>query len=164
MTPRTNHPPESQAQGDPIPAPLSALHLRRQDAIERYLAGDPIEAICQEMGCSKSWLYKWKNRYEASKPNWFQERSRRPRSTPTQTPEALERAIVRLRDSLSPGESRSVSAQVIRDHLRRHHVESLPSRRTIYRILQRHPRRCPYTQGDAKSQVAHGAQDASRNG
>jgi transposase len=147
-----------------MPAPLSALHLRRQDAIERYLAGEPIETICREMGCSKSWLYKWKNRYEASKPTWLQERSRRPRSIPTQTPEALKRAIVRLCDSLSPGESRSVSAQVIREHLRRHHVASLPSLRTIYRILQRHPRREPHTQGDAKSQVAHGAQDASRNG
>ena len=124
-----------------MPAPLSALHLRRQDAIERYLAGAPIETICQEMGCSKSWLYKWKNRYEASKPTWFQERSRRPRSTPTQTPEALERAIVHLRDSVSPAESRSVSAQVIREHLGRHHVESLPSLRTIYRILKRPPRR-----------------------
>ena len=139
MTSRTNHHLESQDQVGTMPALLSSLHLRRQDAIERYLAGDPIEAICREMG-SKSWLYKWKKRYEASKPTWLQERSRRPRSTPTQTPEALERAIVHLRDSLSRGESRSVSAQVIREHLRRHHVASLPSRRTIYRILKRHPR------------------------
>jgi Homeodomain-like domain len=124
-----------------MPAPLSALHLRRHDAIERYLAGDPIETICREMGCAKSWLYKWKNRYEASTPTWLQERSRRPRSTPTHTPEALERAIVHWRDSVSPAESRSVSAQVIREHLGRHHVESLPSLRTISRILQRHPRR-----------------------
>ena len=141
MTSRTNHHRESQDQSGPVPAPLSALHLRRQDAIERYLAGEPIETICREMGCSKSWLYKWKKRYEASKSTWFQERSRRPRRTPTPTPDALERAIVRLRDSLSPGESRSVSAQVIREHLRRHHGASLPSRRTIYRILKRHPRR-----------------------
>jgi transposase-like protein len=124
-----------------MPAPLSALHLRRQDAIERYVAGDPIETICQEMGCSKSWLYKWKKRYEASTPDWLQERSRRPRSTPTHTSEALERAIVHLRDSVSPGESRGVSAQVIREHLYRHHGEPLPSRRTIYRILKRYPRR-----------------------
>jgi hypothetical protein len=140
MTSRTNHHSESPEQVGTTPLLLSALHLRRQGAIERYLAGDPIEAICREMGCSKSWLYKWKKRYEASKPTWLQERSRRPRSTPTQTPEALERAIVLLRDSLSRGESRRVSAQVIREHLRRHHVESLPSRRTIYRILKRHPR------------------------
>ena len=124
-----------------MPAPLSALHLRRQDAIERDLAGEPIKTICREMGCAKSWLYKWKNRYEASKPTWFQERSRRPRRTPTQTPEAFEGAIVHLRDSVSPAESRSISAQVIREHLGRHHVESLPSLRTIYRILKRHPRR-----------------------
>jgi transposase-like protein len=155
MTSRTNRHSERQEQGDLMPAPLSALHLRRQGAIERYLAGDPIETICRELGCSKSWLYKWKNRYEASKPTWFQERSRRPRSTPTQTPEALARTIVHLRDSVSPAASRSVSAQVIREHLGRHHVESLPSLRTIYRILQRHPRRGPHTQGDA---------DASRHG
>ena len=85
--------------------------------------------------------YKWKNRYEASTPTWCQERSRRPRRTPTQTPAALERASVRLRDSVSPAASRSVSAQVIREHLGRHHVEPLPSLRTISRILKRHPRR-----------------------
>ena len=45
-----------------MPAPLSALQLRRQDAIERSLAGEPIETICREMGGAKSWLYKWKNR------------------------------------------------------------------------------------------------------
>jgi putative transposase len=141
MTSRTNHHSESPEQVGTTPLRLSALPLRRQGAIERYLAGDPIEAICREMGCSKSWLYKWKKRYEVSKPDWFQERSRRPRSTPTHTSEALERAIVHLRDSLSRGESRGVSAQVIREHLCRHHGEPLPSRRTIYRILKRYPRR-----------------------
>ena len=141
MTSRTNHHAESQDQAAPMPAPLSALHLRRQDAIARYLAGDPIETICREMGCAKSWLYKWKKRYEASKPAWVQERSRRPKSTPTQTSEALESVIVHLRDSLALGESCGVSAQVIREHLRRHHGDALPSRRTISRILKRHPRR-----------------------
>src|SRR2546426_316491 len=113
-----------------MPAPLSALHRRRQDAVKRYLAGDPSETICREMGCAKSWLSKWKTRSETRQPTWFQERSRRPRRPPTHTPAALERALVRLRDSVSPGESRRVSAQVIREYLRRHHVESLPSRRT----------------------------------
>jgi hypothetical protein len=39
-----------------MPASLSALPLRRQDAVKRYLADDPIEAIGWELGCSKSWL------------------------------------------------------------------------------------------------------------
>ena len=141
MTSRTNRHAEGRKLGSPDAGASSDLKQRRQLAVERYLDGAPIEVICQEMGCAKSWLYKWKNRYQATDPAWSQERSRRPRSTPTQTPEALERAIVRLRDSVSPGESRSVSAQGIREHLRRHHVESLPSRRTISRILKRHPRR-----------------------
>ena len=33
---------------------------RRQQAVARYLAGDKVEDICQQMACSKSWLYKWK--------------------------------------------------------------------------------------------------------
>jgi len=64
-----------------MPAPLSALQLRRQDAVKRSLAGEPIEAICRELGCAKSWLYKWKMRSEAPEPTWSQERSRRPRTT-----------------------------------------------------------------------------------
>src|SRR6266516_3529019 len=139
MTSRTNHHLARQDQIGNMPAPLSALPLRRQDAVKRYLAGDPIEAICRELGCSKSWLYKWKTRYEAPEPTWSQERSRRPRTTPTKTPAAVEMAIVRLREILSPG----VSAQVIRDHLSRHQGESIPSRRTIARILKRHAKEVP---------------------
>jgi hypothetical protein len=45
--------------------------------------------------------------------------------------------IVRLRHTLSPDGLGTVSAGVIRDHLRQHRVESIPSCRTIYRILNR---------------------------
>jgi hypothetical protein len=31
---------------------------RRHQAITRYLAGDKIEAICRDLHCAKSWLYK----------------------------------------------------------------------------------------------------------
>src|SRR2546425_9312203 len=133
MTSRTNHHAERPEQIGNIPVPLSALQLRRQDAVKRSLAGDPIAAICRELGCSQSWLSTWKTRYKAPEPTWSQEHSRRPRTTPTKTPEAVEMAIVRRRGTLAPG----VSAQVIRDHLRRHQGESIPSRRTIYRMLNR---------------------------
>lgn len=116
----------------------SGLEQRRQDAITRYLAGDPIEAICRELGCSKSWLYKWKQRYHVTEPNWSHEQSRRPETTPTKTPQAVEVEIVRLRDMSLPSASGTVSAQVIRERLRQQHVESIPSLRTIYRILKRH--------------------------
>jgi len=137
MTSRTNsHIAEHNQQGKTRPSP-SALQQRRREVLERYLAGDPIAVICRELGCAKSWLYKWKKRYQATEPEWFQEHSRRPESTPTKTPDALEAEIVRLRQTLAPDGSGTVSAEVIHDHLRHHSVASLPSRRTIYRILKR---------------------------
>jgi hypothetical protein len=137
MTSRTNRQSEGRNQGDPIADSPGDLKQRRHHAVERYLAGDPIEAICQDMGCSKSWLYKWKNRYQAAEPTWSQERSRRPKSRPGKTPAAIEAEIGRLRQTLAPGGSGTVSARVIRDHLHHHPTESIPSLRTIYRLLHR---------------------------
>jgi transposase-like protein len=137
MTSRTKHYSVGQNQRQETHALPSALQRRRQEALERYLAGDPIAVICHEMGCAKSWLYTWKQRYQVTEPAWFQEHSRRPETTPTKTPAALEAEIVRLRRALSPDGSGPVSADVICDHLRQHGGDSLPSRRTIYRILNR---------------------------
>lgn len=115
----------------------AALQQRRQEALERYLAGDPIAVICREMGCAKSWLYTWKKRHQCTEPDWVQERSRRPESSPTKTPETLEAEIIRLYQRLSPNGLGHVSADVMRDDLCQHGRESVPSRRTISRILNR---------------------------
>jgi hypothetical protein len=56
MTSRTNHHAERHDQSGNMPALLSALQLRRQDAVKRSLTDDPIEAICRELGGAKSWL------------------------------------------------------------------------------------------------------------
>ena len=87
--------------------------------------------ICREMGCAKSWLYKWKNRYTGTAPEWVEERARRPQSTPTQTPAVLEADIVQLRQTLSSGGLGPVSADGMREHLRQHGGDSIPSRRPI---------------------------------
>ena len=137
MTSRTNRHAEGRNQGGTGAAASSDLEHRRQLAVARYLDGDPIEVICQEMGCAKSWLYKWKKRYQATDLAWSQERSRRPATTPAKTPEAIEAEIVALRQALSPDGSETVSARVIRDHVRHHPLASRPSLRTIYRILNR---------------------------
>jgi len=136
MTSRTNRHAEGLKQGDTGTA-ASELEHRRQLAVARYLDGDPIEVICQEMGCAKSWLYKWKQRYRAAESTWSQERSRRPKTTPSKTPEAIEAILIALRQTLAPDGSAPVSARVIQDHLRHHATTSLPSLRTIYRILNR---------------------------
>jgi transposase-like protein len=137
MTSRTNRHAEGRNQGGAGAVAPAGLESRRQLAVQRYLDGDPIEQICREMGCSKSWLYKWKNRYQAAEPPWSQERSRRPKTTPAKTSGAIEAALIALRQTLAPDGSAPVSARGMRDHLRHHTTGSIPSLRTIYRILNR---------------------------
>ena len=108
MTSRTNRQSDGRNQEDSVDGSPAGLEQRRRQAVERYLAGDPMEAICQEMSCSKSWLYKWKKRYQVTDPAWVQEHSRRPQRSPTKTPDTLEAEIVWLRHALSPdGSGRS---------------------------------------------------------
>jgi transposase len=111
--------------------------LRRRQAVARYLAGDKVEDICQHMACSKSWLYKWKARYQSDNPSWATERSRRPETRAAKTPDHIEQAVVHLRQSLAQN-GQSCGATAIRRVLKQQGREPVPSRRTIYRILQRH--------------------------
>ena len=110
---------------------------RRHQAINKYLAEDKVEDICRQLTCAKSWLYKWRDRYDARNPTWAQERSKRPKSHPTQTPESVERAVVSLHLTLlHNGTDGGVTA--ITQALTQQDIEPVPSRRTIYRILRRH--------------------------
>jgi len=78
-----------------------AHEQRRQRAIDRYLAGDPIEDICREWACSKSWLYKWRERSLAPDPSWSAALSRRPSTTPTTTPQRIAQAVGALHQTLA---------------------------------------------------------------
>jgi Helix-turn-helix domain len=103
MTSRTKRHSEGENPKGKTPCSPCALQRRRQEALERYVAGEPIAVMCRERGCSKSRLYTWKNRYEGTEPEWVEERSRRPQSSPTKTPDALAAEIVWLRQPLSSG-------------------------------------------------------------
>jgi hypothetical protein len=109
---------------------------RRHQALDTYLADDPGEDSCRPLACSKSWLSTWRHRYDATKATWAQERSTRPKSHPTQTPEHVEQAVVSLPLTLrhhGPG-----GAAAIIQALSQQGIEPVPSRRTLYRIVRRH--------------------------
>jgi transposase-like protein len=110
---------------------------RRKQAIARYLADDKIEDICMAIGGSKSWLSKWRDRYQADDPHWAKERTRRPRTTPAKTPKTIEQAVVSLRRALCQS-GQGGGAAAIQQGLAQHGLEPVPSQRTIYRILHRH--------------------------
>jgi len=138
MTSRTNSHSGGRQQGRAGKVTLSALEQRRQLAVQRYLDGDPIAVICREMGCTKSWLYKWRDRYQADDPTWAQEVSRRPTTSPAKLSATLEEKIVHLLPTAVSTGTGSASAAAIRQALKDTGVEHIPSRRTIYRVLQRH--------------------------
>ena len=108
-----------------------------KQAIDKYLAADKVEDICRQLACSKSWLYKWRSRYDANNPAWAQERSKRPKSHPTQTPDHIEQAVVSLHLTLHHHGTDGGVVAIIQT-LAQQGVEPVPSRRTIYRILRRH--------------------------
>jgi transposase-like protein len=109
---------------------------RRHQALAKYLADDKVENICRHLACSKSWLYKWRSRYDATKVTWAQERSTRPKSHPTQTPAHVEQAVVCRHQTLRRNGTGGAAA--IMQALVQQGIEPLPSRRTIYRILRRY--------------------------
>ena len=110
---------------------------RRQQAIARYLAGDNIEAICHDLHCVKSWLYKWKARYQADDPAWATGRSTQPRRKPRQTPQPIAQRVITLHQTLVQSGQQG-SAAAIQQGLTQQGIAPIPSLRTIYRILQRH--------------------------
>ena len=115
--------------------PQRTEHSRHQ-ALAQYLADDKVEDLCRHLACSKSWLYKWRSRYDATKGTWAQERSTRPKSHPTQTPAHVEQAVVCLHQALRHNGTRGAAAII--QALVQQGIEPLPSRRTIYRILHRY--------------------------
>src|SRR2546425_2767879 len=89
-----------------------AQEQRRKQAVVRYLAGDKIEAICRDMHCSKSWLYKWKARYQADDPGWAKGLSTQPRHKPRQTSEPMEQSVVTLHWTLVQSGQRGSAAAI----------------------------------------------------
>lgn len=102
---------------------------RRHQALAHSLAGDKVADIWRQLGCAKRWLYTWRRRYDATKATWAQERSTRPKNSPTHTPAHVVQAIVSLSDSLRHHGTRG-SATVTLQAFTQQGIEPGPSRRT----------------------------------
>jgi transposase InsO family protein len=83
---------------------------------------------------SESWLFRLLARYRAGGPAALQPRSRRPKSSPRQTPPEIRQAIVELRRELVDA-GLDAGAQTIAHHLQLRFGSSL-SRVTIWRVLK----------------------------
>ena len=59
---------------------------QRASAVQKYLAGEDPASICASVGKTTRWLYKWVARHTPNDPTWFEDRSRRPLTSPFRTP------------------------------------------------------------------------------
>lgn len=93
----------------------------------------PVREVAAQYGVSRSWIYELVARYRDEGEAAFEPRSRRPRSNPNATPEAVVQLIIGLRQELS-AKGLDAGADTIGWHLEHHHQITV-SRATIARQL-----------------------------
>ena len=89
--------------------------------------------VAREYGISRRWVITLVQRYLAEGEAGLAPRSRRPRSSPNQTPTAVEDEIVALRKDLVR-RGHEAGAATIAAHLQRRHARA-PATSTVWRIL-----------------------------
>jgi transposase len=100
--------------------------------------GRNVREVCETHGISRSWLYELIARYRDAGDDGLQAQSKRPRSSPTRVPAAVEDEIVELRKELTEL-GVDAGAHTIHYHLQRRHRRrrAVPSVATIWRVLSR---------------------------
>jgi putative transposase len=115
---------------------IDEIQQQRTWAVQRFINGEKPESICVSLSCSKTWLYKWVNRFLEGDPFWVESRSQRPLVTPTRTPPEIEEIVKLVRLNLY-NRDLFCGAQAIHWEMEELNVQPLPSIRTIDRILSR---------------------------
>lgn len=92
--------------------------------------------LCRGLGIAPKTFYKWAARYRQEGLGGLEERSRRPRCSPSRLSPVLEDAIVEWRKRLAE-EGLDCGAATIRWHLGRNGTLRAPSEATIWRVLVR---------------------------
>lgn len=102
----------------------------RELMVKRWLAGWPAARIAEQLGVSRATVHKWIRRYRQEGWPGLEDRSSRPRTSPTRTPAHVEAAILELRVSAHRGPvylagELGLVASTVGRVLRRHHVPAL---------------------------------------
>lgn len=108
-----------------------ALFLVQAHLVE----GLSVAFLAAEHGVDPSTLHRWVKRYKTGGAEALSPRSRRPKSSPRQTPVEVEEALVLMRKQLGE-EGLDAGAETLHYHLSRQ-FDVVPSVSTIWRILRR---------------------------
>ncbi len=126
----------------PLPSPSTVTEaVRREQAINRWIAGEKPTTICRALQRSRPWFYKALKRYQQKGRAGLADHSRAPKHVHNRIPVATEEAIERLRRTILAGEDpelryADIGADALANELRLAEITP-PSRSTINRVLVR---------------------------
>jgi transposase InsO family protein len=113
---------------------LSVIEQRYR-AVMAVLDGASPTEVAAEIGVSRQSVHSWLVRYRAAGLAGLADRSRRPRSSPSQAPPELEARVCDLRRDHPRWGAQRILHELMRGPAP---LEGLPSRATVHRILVRH--------------------------
>jgi len=109
----------------------------RKAAVERAEAGEDHHAIWTSLNQSRTWFYKWLQRFRSGGSDWFRDYISGTDNPANRTPEEIE-AIVKMARLSLYNKEQFCGAQAIIWQLEDWDVRPLPSLSTVGRILRRH--------------------------
>ena len=121
---------------------MNDLYQERMTAIRRYLEGEKPSHIYRDLGHSHAWFFKWKLRYDLNGLDGLNDVSRAPKRQAEQTTEAVEQAIVNIRQAREKRERDETRYAFIGAVAIHKELQELgytpPSVRTVHNILMRY--------------------------
>lgn len=114
-----------------MPWESRTVEKQREEFAQAALECSNFSALCREFGIDRSTGYKWKKRYEEAQP--LCDKSRRPHTSPSRTPESIEQRILALR-----AENPGWGAKIIHSVLSLQGLQNMPCVKTVNNILHRH--------------------------
>lgn len=114
-----------------MPWECRTVEDQRREFAEAAMHCSNFSALCREFGIDRHTGYKWQERYATNQS--LSDRSRRPHTSPSRTPEDIESLILSVRAD-NPG----WGAKTIRDVLIKEGRLGIPCAKTVNNILNRH--------------------------
>jgi transposase InsO family protein len=117
-----------------MPWKESQIMDERMNFVMRVQAGERVSDLCREAGISRKTGYKFLDRYKRFGPQGLHDETRKPITSPTRYSKELSELVLKLKREKPTWGSDKLLAQL----RRRHGQMKLPSRSTIYALLDRH--------------------------
>lgn len=75
-------------------------HQKRIDAVKRYYSGQRASYTYKSLGKTKRWFYFWLKRYDTNDANWYKDKPKTPKVSPSKTPKEIETLVCNTRNKL----------------------------------------------------------------